>query len=464
MSPLRVELQNRPLVVAFLGLCAGLSCGFSIWNGLCAFLLIPLLWRSRGLIVLGAAVLAGWALRPDPRPLVVVTGGVFEGRASVISVPTTVRSGLSTVVEAKGVRYRLYLPYESDVNLGDLVSLRADIVPLAKTAVRQRLEVASLRPQGPVERVCQGFVGWQWAMGLRRSFLGFLEPSTDPVLVGLVDALCLNVTGDLGGGLYDSLRHTGTIHIVSASGLHVTIVSVVLAWVLLASPLRRSAQLSVLVFLLFLYAAAAGFHPAMIRSVVMVLVGSFAYSFRREPDGFTAMSLAGIANLLWEPDQVANLGFQLSYLAVAGLLMFGGVRPMVGGTIERIKAAGLSLARSSAVATMVTSPLVALAFGEVPTVSVLSNLLVVPVLPFVVIGGLAAWFISGLAPLSVGLVKVVVEPLAAWILASVETLGTWSWSVVHVPEFSPYWLVPVYGLMAALYRSKKRPADDHVFW
>jgi len=78
---------------------------------------------------------------------------------------------------------------------------------------------------------------------------------------------------------------------------------------------------------LFFYAAAAGFHAPMLRSVTMVLVASFAYALRREPDALSALALAGVINLLVEPEAVSSLGFQLSYVAVAALLMFGGSMP-----------------------------------------------------------------------------------------------------------------------------------------
>ena len=254
------ELAGRPTVVAFLGLCAGVSSGFNPWNALVALVLVPALWRSKALIVLAFATGLGLWIRPEPSPAIVVPGGVFDGVARVVTVPQTVRSGISSIVEGRGSHYRLVLPAGADVSMGDELRLRADIAALPQRAVRQHLEVAVLRPTGPVAVVREGFPAWRWALGFRRSFLSFLEAHADPVLVGLVDALCVNVTGDLGPQLYDDLRRSGTIHIVSASGLNVAIMSVLFAWLLLVSPLPRWAQLSVLTFGLFLYAAAAGFH------------------------------------------------------------------------------------------------------------------------------------------------------------------------------------------------------------
>ena len=62
--------------------------------------------------------------------------------------------------------------------------------------------------------------------------------------------------------------------------------------------------------------------------------------------------------------------------------------------------------------------------------------------------------------LGVGLLKVVVEPLVAWMGTAVETLANQSWAAVEVPKFSPYWLIAVYVCYAALYRFQKRQAED----
>ncbi len=456
------ELEARPLVVAFLGLCAGLASGFCWWNFLFALLLVPVLGRSRQLVTLAVAVSLGWVLRPAPMPEVRVPGGHFVGRATVLTVPATTRYGLSAVVDTKGKRYRLYLPADSSANRGDVLDLDADIVPLPDRSVNQHLEVAALRPTSPVRTVSQGFVGWKWGLALRRSFLAFVGRHTSTVATGLVEALCLNVTAELGDRVYEHLRNTGTIHIVSASGLHVAIVAAFMALGLFLLPIPRWMQISLLGVALFLYAAAAGFHAPMMRGVLMVLVASLAYLVRREPDGLSAVSLAGIINLLVEKEAVGTLGFQLSYLAVAALLMFGhSERVRSQDTLVRtVGVRAQFLARSSLVASLATAPLLAYTFGQVPLASVLANLLVVPVLPLVVVASISAW---SMAPLSlavaVGVIKTVIEPLTGWVLAVVETMGSWSWSILHVPPFSPYWLVLVYGLAAALYAPRMRPAD-----
>lgn len=463
----RQELVNRPVLVTFLGLAVGLSSGFQASNALFGLLLLPLLWRHWTMVAFASALTLGVLVRPLPVPAVRVDGGVFEGQAHVLEVPVHDRNFLRTVVQSDGRRYRLRLPLDSDVNLGDTVRLRALVRPLPERAIRGRLEVASLEPMTPVERVVPGPGIWQASMAARRSFIGFVSSHADTRLTGLLQALCFNVGGDLGDTLYADLKTTGTVHVISASGLHVVIVGLTVAWLLSRVPLPRWAQLALLAALLGLYAAATGLHSPMVRSVVMVLVTSSALLFRREPDGLSALAASGVANLLWIPEDVADVGFQLSYLAVAGLILFGSPKFMwkPNGIASWAGACLASVGWTSLVASVAVTPLIAHTFGQVSVVSVIANVLIVPVVPLVMVGCLVAWLCSGvLLPVAVGLLKTAIEPLAAWIVAVVESLADVPVASFAVPPFSTYWLIPAYILMAMLYSRSRRPAEETGLW
>lgn len=451
------ELAERPLVIAFLGVTIGLSSAWNWTNALFALILVPVLWSKKPTLAVLCTFLAiGILARPHLEPKVTVSGGHLSGTVEVIAVPSTERDSQLAIVEYKGKRYRLRLPEESTANLGDKLFLSARVLPLGDSVVRQRLEVADLRPTRPVQLVSDGFVLWKWGSSFRRSFLTFVEANSDPRTVGMVEALALNVTGDLGNGTYDDLRRSGTIHVVSASGLHVTLVAVALTCLLICLPVPRLLQLSLLCCCLLVYAAAAGCHPPMFRSVVMVLTYALAYLFSREPDALSALALSGIANLAFEPEAVGNIGFQLSYIAVAALILFGRANPC-----STVRDTVLSTAQTGLIAFLATAPLLALNFGQIPLTSVLANLLIAPSIPIVVVGSLASFLMSFVVPLlGVGAYKVIVEPMVGWVMACVHSLGSPTWSVLQTPSFSPYWIALVYFLFASLYRFKRREATD----
>ncbi|MCH7944719.1 MAG: hypothetical protein IIC73_01700, partial [Armatimonadetes bacterium] len=127
---MRDELDCRPLVVAFLGLCCGLAAVFAFWHVafIVPVLLVSSRWSMRALAVVAAAV--GFLIYPrlDAEP--VVERSFIEAEVDVIAMPQTVGTGLRAVVQQGRTRYILYLPESADVVLGDRILIRADVLPL----------------------------------------------------------------------------------------------------------------------------------------------------------------------------------------------------------------------------------------------------------------------------------------------------------------------------------------------
>jgi competence protein ComEC len=359
--------------------------------------------------------------------------------------------------------YGLRLPPGSTVNMGDVVSLSAVIRPVSHPRFRSRGEVGWLEPTGPIEVKPNPFPLWRAGSGVRDSFLDFLRSYADWRLYGLIAALCFNVTSDLSPQTAEQLSRSGLIHIVSTGGLHIFLVAGAVGWALGQLPVPRVWQLGVLLALVLLYAAAAGFRPPMVRSMVMIGLFLCAYLVRREPDGLTLLSAAGTGYLLWSPESVANIGFQLSYLAVAGLVLFAKVSPLsdAPSLYEVVRCRTKDLAQASFVATVATAPAVAHHFQRVSLVSPLTNLLVVPVVTPVVLGSLAAWLLSFVSlAVGVGLLKLVVEPLAAWILMVTELAGSAPFSAIDVNQVPAEVSVIATLLVFSMWRPKRRLASD----
>lgn len=456
---MRRECSERPVVVLFLATVAGLATAYSPWSWLYALALVPLLANRKAWLALAAGLLLGVSLRPELPAPIVVPGGVFEGEAAIAGVPGVTRKGYSAVAEAQGRRYLLWLGPDELVSMGDVVRLRADVLPFDDPRFARRGATAILRPQGAVERVREGHAFWRAGLSLRESFRALTSSYGDPRTAPVLDALCFNVTSGISPALFEALRRSGTVHIVSTSGLHVVIVAAALAFALARVPVARSWRLVALAALLLLYAAAAGFRPPIVRAVSMVLVGLAAYMFRREPDGLSAVAASGTGFLVWSPESLGEAGFQLSYVATAALVMFAPRRSWDEGEPYGLAQGGLDVAHVSLVASLATAPLLAYHFGEVPVVGVLSNVLIAAPVAVAIVGSLAAWAVSTIwLGLAVGLLRLVVEPMAAWIMLVVRTTSAWPWSSVSLPPPSEAWIVAVYALGALLWRPYFRPA------
>jgi competence protein ComEC len=298
---------------------------------------------------------------------------------------------------------------------------------------------------------------------VRGSFISFLERHAEPRLYGLVAALCFNVTSDLSPDLSEKLSRSGLIHLISTGGLHVFLIAGVVAWCLGQLPISRGWQLGVLFALVLLYASAAGFRPPMVRSVVMIGLFLSAYLVRREPDGLTLLAIPGIAYLLWSPESVANVGFQLSFLAVGGLVLFARLTPLGENPslIQVTVAKGRDMLIASIVATLVTAPALVYHFQRFSVVSPLTNLLVIPVVTPVVVGALVAWLAHPFFPaVSLGILKAVVEPLAAWMMMVTEVAGDWPFSAIETAPVPALGAVAATILIFALWKPRRRTAAE----
>ena len=155
---MRDELDRRPLVVAFLGLCCGLAAVFALWH--VAFVLPVLLvasrWSMRALAVV--ATVAGFLIYPRLDSELVVEQSFMEAEVDVIAMPQTVGSGLRAVVQRGRTRYILYLPESADVVLGDRILVRADVLPLREGQVARRGAVGALHAISAPKHVASGSV------------------------------------------------------------------------------------------------------------------------------------------------------------------------------------------------------------------------------------------------------------------------------------------------------------------
>lgn len=457
---MRTELEARPLLVLFAGLVAGLTTPLSAWGALGFVALVVWMrpWEVKRLLALAGAV--GLVLAPRTMPVPVLERAYFEGDVEVATVPRLFPDGTACEVVAGADRYALWLNGAPALSLGDRLSVRGVVRPLPDGSdaywggrgVRGRLQTSTWR-----RAETRGGL-FAWGVAWRQAFVSLCASTLEPRAATVVDAVCFNVDGALDMDTREALQRSGTTHIVSASGLHVLIFALFLQALLVALPVPRWAQMALLALVLVLYAAATGFRPPVVRAVAMASVFAVAYGLRREPDALSALACAGAVYLVASPRSVLDVGFQLSFATVAGLALFMRARAPAKGLWGKGCGAVADVARGSLVATLVSGPLVAQTFGILSLASIPANVLIAFALPPLMGGAMVAMGVSGVAPaLAQGIMLVVVQPLAGWLLWVVETVGAWPASAVEVPPIATGWLVAYYLCWAAVWRKVPRP-------
>ncbi len=222
-----------------------------------------------------------------------------------------------------------------------------------------------------------------WAGALEESIRGMFSPET----ADLVQALVTGNRDGLSDTFTTSLQRTGLSHTVAVSGMHLSFLAGLFS-VLLAGGRRLRAV--VLVPAVIAFALAAGATPSVMRAAVMILLLELAPLLDRERDAATSLGFALMLLLMANPYCAAHIGLQLSFAAVAGILLWGDrmqgillARLPWGGakrwSVLWLLRQGLKLPCATVCATLsaslLTTPLVALYFRSVSLIAPLSNLL-----------------------------------------------------------------------------------------
>jgi len=191
----------------------------------------------------------------------------------------------------------------------------------------------------------------------------------------------------------------------------------------------------------------------------MTITLSAAFLARREPDILSAVALAVIVQLLWDPTAIYDAGFQLTFVVLAAVGLFGTVPKHSGKALpKQTRDRMLFHLKRSALVIFIAAPIAAYDFGTVSITSLFANALSIVAIPFLVGAAMVAHLISFLsAAISTGIMVALVGPLSGWLLFITDRLGG-GWSALSVPAFSGYWLLLVYGLMLLIWRMRLRPA------
>ncbi|MDP4007027.1 MAG: ComEC/Rec2 family competence protein [bacterium] len=258
----------------------------------------------------------------------------------------------------------------------------------------------------------------------------------------LLSAMLLGNKAGLPEELKEDLNITGTRHITAISGMHVAILSGMLFVFLLNVGMpKKKSSLLVLLFLVF-FVVFTGFQTSALRAGIMGSSLLFSGLLGRRNGALRALVFAGGALLFFNPLLLAyDIGFQLSFLAVLGILLF---LPLLQYFFRKTpNPFGLrDVAFMSVAAQVFTLPLVLYHFGILSFVSLVSNLLVVPLLPLVLFLGVVFFLVSMVLPFLSGLLALPLGLLLSYLSFVVTAFSELPFAAQSVEGFSLWGLLP----------------------
>ncbi len=217
----------------------------------------------------------------------------------------------------------------------------------------------------------------------------------------ILDAMILGEKKNIPPLVYNSMIKSGTVHILVVSGFNVGIVAFIVMLILRLMRLGRRLRILIAIPLLIIYCLMTGASNPVLRATVMAVVFISSYLFKREADIYNSLGLAGLFILWFNPAQLFDIGFQLSFACVFSIAFFyPRIKALFRIDYLRIKylkflLEGALVSLSSWLGTFI---FIAYYFRLFSTVTVVANLFIVPLAGLITLSGFSLVIVSLLCP------------------------------------------------------------------
>jgi competence protein ComEC len=417
--------------------CAAIvACSLGAWRGAAAQSVEHGPGSVAGHLDSGAVVLRG----------TVGDAGV-PGRADTIVVDVrelATRSGTWTVSGAVVVE-----PLRPvDVLPGDLVDVSAASLrapprrPGSLSAVAlERVGVTAIAAAAQVTPVATGGPApARLAQEARRVLTATLVRALPEPEATLLLGIAFGIHGTLAPAVRTPLQDAGLIHVVAVSGLKIVMIAGLVNGLARMRGWSRRRRTVATLSVITLYVLLSGAGAASLRSSLMVGAGLLLSRDGRRPHSFALLGLCAALLLAIEPAVATDVGFQLSFLGTAGILLLAGpIAARVPGPRILVEPFAVTVA-----AQLATAAVTAGAFGVLSLVGPFANALVLPLLPPIIVLGGAGALLGTLAPAAGWLpleaaallsrLVLAVAQAAAWLPFAAITVQLWpaAWTVVEL--------------------------------
>jgi len=320
----------------------------------------------------------------------------------------------------------------------------------------------------------QGFKPLQWIYSLRERLSASLARALPEPQGSLAQGILLGLRGNIPDSLYQAFSRTGTAHLLAISGLHISIIlAMLLSFGILVFGRRRSIYIWLTLALIWLYALLAGMHPPIIRAAIMGSLFLIAEYLGRQRSAIIALAFTAAVMVGIQPGLLWTVSFQLSFLAMAGLVLLypyfqawgrKGVAFLFGAR-EKIAAAGGMITDVFAVtlaAIVAVWPLIAYNFGVVSLVALPATFFSLPALPFIIITAALVAFAGLLASLAAQILGWLAWLFLSYLVFLVQGFDALPYSSLEVTTVSTWHIWGYYVILAGVIASlnhRKQLAD-----
>ena len=289
---------------------------------------------------------------------------------------------------------------------------------------------------------------------LRRKGVKAFRSLLSPKAAQFARAVIFGNRSGLDTDLVNTYASLGVVHVMAVSGLHVGFLILILMAIAGVLRIPYWGQVMFTILGLVLYCSVVEFRPSVVRASVMASLLLGATVVQERYDILNILGAAGLMILLLAPGQLFQLGFQLSFLAVAGIVILYplletalAAQGLVLNNLPAFLRWGLALLLVSLAATLGTLPLTAYHFRLLPIWGIWINLLVIPAIGLIVITLFLSLIFSFIwFPLG-GVYASLPDLLIGLLNSILGFLHSGFFSAIRLPGFSRIWLIVGYGAL-----------------
>ncbi len=276
---------------------------------------------------------------------------------------------------------------------------------------------------------------WQTGLSIKYSIikrLGEIGLSEDAR--SICAALITGFDDDIDKEVLESFSHSGTLHILSVSGLHVGLIYLILNYILSFIDKNKRYKLAQFVFIsfcLWFFALVTGFSAPMLRSVIMFnLLGLGNLYFRNKSfNQVNILAVSAFVLLVYDPLLVRDIGFLLSYSALFGILYFNPKFSALYTPENKILDKVWKSLCVSISATITTLPITLLIFHQFPLWFAFANMIVVPL-------SFALLLLAFVALFKLGIVSAIINVLTVLMVGFTKIFNADGWAFIDCIDFN----------------------------
>jgi len=243
-------------------------------------------------------------------------------------------------------------------------------------------------------------------LSLRKAIKNIFDENLSEFSSGMLNAIILGDRGSLSKESRDTLVHSGTVHIISISGLHAGIMSFIVLMVFKILRLPRKVSYILVGVFLMAYCVLTGARIPVVRVTLMALIVFIGLVIDRRVNIYNTLSLAAFIILLFNPQQLFDIGFQLSFASVLSIAwlspkiislssIFLKEEEFFSRAYLRIP---ITLMAGSLAAWIGLLPLIAYYFNIISPIAIVANMIAVPYLSVILGSAILLIIFSPLHP------------------------------------------------------------------